>query len=500
MSEPTPGIQLGFVTKTFPDDPNHLHLMGVEGREELSQLFELTLLLSAPKGPLTDKQMHEIVADPCAIALGPKPGDIVHGVITQIEHLDGTRHKDQRYVAKMVPQVALLDMCKRSAVYQNLTIEEMVEQIMASYGLSAALEFHPSTTMNSPKREYMVQYQETDWAFISRWLEHDGYFYWFRHEKDCAMLVIAHANDDMTAISDPSVIRYRERNDLKTDGQSTIWDFHVQQRRIPSRVVVVDYNYRTPGKILVATQDADKVGGFGNVFAYGDHFKDVAEGKDVAKLRAERFRATQRVVNGVTDCARFRVGHRFELENHHHADYDGKYLITKIHHRVGMDVQEEKNPARGGEGGTVRVYQAAFEAQPFDTPFRPERRTAWPRIHGFVPGHVESDTAGDYAQLDDMGRYKVKLPFDVSKIQGTGVSRWIRMAQSYAGASYGTHHPLHKGAEVLVAHVDGDPDRPVIVAAVPNPVTPSTVIAKNATQSVIDTASSIRIELEDLQS
>ncbi len=73
------------------------------------------------------------------------------------------------------------------------------------------------------------------------------------------------------------------------------------------------------------------------------------------------------------------------------------------------------------------------------------------------------------------------------------------MAQAYAGAGYGMHFPLHKGTEVLISHNDGDPDRPIIVGCVPNPQTPSPVVAGNATQSVIDTASGIRVELEDLQ-
>jgi type VI secretion system secreted protein VgrG len=74
------------------------------------------------------------------------------------------------------------------------------------------------------------------------------------------------------------------------------------------------------------------------------------------------------------------------------------------------------------------------------------------------------------------------------------------MAQPYAGAGYGTHHPLHKGTEVLLLHIDGDPDRPIIAGAVPNPQTLSPSTSSNATQSVTQTASGIRVEMEDLQS
>ncbi|MBM4359631.1 MAG: type VI secretion system tip protein VgrG [Deltaproteobacteria bacterium] len=495
------GIQLGFVSGSFPDAPGRLHLVGVDGVEELSRLFEFQLLLTSPDGPLIDAELAALVCDPCAVALGPGSSDVVHGLLADIEHLDGTRYREQRYVARFVPYVSLLAMAPRSAVYQNVTVPELVDQLLTSYGLVRCehFEFIESRTMKSPKREYIVQYQESDWDFLCRWLEHEGYFYWFHHTRDAAVLMIAHANEDTSTIEAPWQLEFRERNNLATGGAVTVWDFNVVQRRITSRVIAMEYNHRSPNDVLVAVQDVDAKG-FGNVFSFGEHFKDLAAGRDIARLRAERFRATQRTVRGVADCARLRVGHRFALQNHHVASYDGDYLVTKIRHRVGYDVAATRSPERADADAPLRPYNAEFEALPAGVQYRPERRTRWPRIHGYLPAHVEADTGGDYAQIDGEGRYKVKLPFDAGTLKGLAASRWVRMAQAYAGAGYGTHYPLHKGTEVLLAHVDGDPDRPVILAAVPNRLTPGPVVAGNATQSVLDTASSIRVELEDLQS
>lgn len=492
------GVALGFLSPAVQNGA--LQLIGVQGREELSRLFEFELLLMRHGAPLTLAELEEIVRQPAVLALGQRADDLVHGIITSIEHLDGTRHKLPVYVARLVPQVALLDLGRRSAIYQDVTVADFVGTLLETHGLKPRRHFAlmVENTAKSPKHEYVVQYQESDWAFISRWLEHEGFFYWFEHRKEGAKLMIADANADASPIGDPVNVSFRERNNLASGSRHTIWDVSVQQRRVAHRVTVVDYNYRRPTDLLVSSEKVD-VGGFGHVFLYGDHFKDKGVGDARARIRAEELAVQRRTMRGTTDCSRFRVGHTFEFENHHISEYDGRYLITGIEHRAGFEVPSSRR-ARGADDEERPLdYQARFTAIPIDVPFRPARITPWPRIHGIINGHVEADTAGDYAQIDDQGRYKIKLPFDVGTQQGLSSSRWVRMAQSYAGAGYGQHFPLHKGTEVLIAHVDGDPDRPVVVGSVPNAATPGPVVDANATQSVTQTASGIRIEFEDLQ-
>lgn len=495
----TAGVQLGFHSGAFEDEPGTLFLLGVDGREELSRLFEYDLLLAKYGDPLTEEDLAALVTEPCVIALGQRPGDVVHGVLSEIEHVDGTAGKRSYYVARLLPFTSLLTLNRRSAIYQATTVPDLVTTVLGTYGLSKGRDFdiRMARDQKSPQREYIVQYNESDWAFLSRWLEREGWFYWFTHTKKGSRLVIADENGDATAIDDPAAISYRQRNSLATDGLSTVWDVRVKQRRVQANVSLVDYNDQSPRELLVATKKVDAKG-FGHVFHYGEHFEDTAVGEAWAQLRSEELSVDRHVLTGVTDCARFRVGHTFELENHYVGSYDGKYLITAVESVVGLQPAALLGGSDFRDGGaTPRGYQAKFRAIPLDVPFRPQRRTPWPRIDGVIQGHVEADTSGDFAQLDKQGRYKVKLPFDLGTVRGLSASRWIRMAQSYAGTNYGSHLPQHKGTEVLIAHVDGDPDRPIIVGAVPNPVTGSPVTSANATQSVTQTASGIRIELED---
>jgi type VI secretion system secreted protein VgrG len=71
------------------------------------------------------------------------------------------------------------------------------------------------------------------------------------------------------------------------------------------------------------------------------------------------------------------------------------------------------------------------------------------------------------------------------------------MIQHHSGPNYGTHMPLKAGTEVLVVFVDGDPDRPLIVGSVHNPVTPTPVTSRNPSMHRIVTASGIMIEMKD---
>ncbi len=499
MAEDRSGIHLGFFSGAFPDS-GALQLLGVRGKETISQLFEFDLLLERQGAPLTDQELEDIVRKPCVMALGLKQGDLVHGTIVTIEHQGATRHVNQLYVARLVPQVALLAMGQRCGIYEEQSVPEIVESVLKAHAMSKGTDFAVlvADSAKSPTREYVAQFQESDWAFIQRWLEHEGFFYWFEHTKKGAKLVIADSNSDTSKIDGLEKISFREKNNLGAAGEPTVWGVSFSMTRVPQRASVLDYNYRRPSDVLLAHKEIDPTG-FGHFYHYGEHVKDRDVADAVVKLRAELHASTKRVLRGTTDCARFRVGHVFELENHYIDAYNDKFLIVSIEHAVGLEVPS-RHVARQQADGIAQIYTASFTAIPLTTPFRPPRLTPWPRVSGLISAHVEADTSGDYAQIDDQGRYKVKMPFDVGNRKGLASSRWIRMAQSYAGASYGQHYPLHKGTEVMLGHTDGDPDRPVIVGAVPNPATRSPVTDANATQSVTQTASGIRVEYEDLQS
>lgn len=488
------GVQIGVASGGLPKEK--LRLLGAWGTESLSRLFEYDLVFSRPKkAPFTFDELDTLMGTPFAITLGPKPGDVVHGVVRSIKAIDPAASVQPRYRARLVPTAWLLTLNKTNRVFQQVTIPDLLRAVLGRYGFAEGKNFDMRVMKPGPVREYIVQFCESDWDFLQRWMEHEGLFYWFEHGETSEKLVISDENSAATAIEDPSILSHRERNNLLS-GAASVWDFTFEQKRVPARVAVLDYNYRNPSVDLLVKQDVDTKRGFGSVHLWGEHFKTNDEGQLTATARAQRHLTERVTFTGSTDCSRFRVGHSFKLENHYNGDLDQKYLITEISHGVGIPLSDDKAGSASGQVG----YRGTFSAIPLATQFRPERVTPWPRIDGVITAHIEADGDGKYAQVDSMGRYKVRLPFDGGNAKGSKASRWCRMAAHYSGAGYGSHFPMHKGAEVLLVHVNGDPDRPIIAAAVPNAhtVTPST--ASNATQSVIHTASGMKIVMEDRQS
>ena len=251
---------------------------------------------------------------------------------------------------------------------------------------------------------------------------------------------------------------------------------------------------------MTGQADADTATGFGMVFGYGEHFADADAGKALAVKRAQRLVVEQGNVRGRTDCPRFHVGLTFKMSDYFVSGQNAEYLITSIHHGVKLLVSDPE--LLGSEGSNPDeqmklVFSADFEAIPVATQFRPARKTPWPRIDGVITAHIDSDATGDLSTLNEDGRYRVRLPFDSTGKQGEASSSWVRMAQAYSGAGYGSHFPLHKGCEVLLSFMNGNPDRPVIVGAVPNAHTPGPAASKNSSQSVISSHSGIRFVMDD---
>ncbi len=381
------------------------------------------------------------------------------------------------FALRVVPRLHLLSLNRRLRVFRDKNVPQLLREILGHAELVEGQDFSIDLDAHYPSREFVVQYEESDLAFLARLTEQSGITFYFVTED----------SRDVVRFVDSSVGVDVQRS-IVHDPRRSGHGVHELRRRVsalPSAVRLDDYDYSRPMLALVA--DAKVQGGLGDeVYEYGPNYLSPEVGRHLARVRAEEIAAGRDVYQGVCSLPILFAGARVDVESAGRGTLG--LLITELEGRfVAHD---------GGEVGG-RVYDGRFHAIPASVPFRPARRTPRPHVRGLLTGTIDAAQKGEYAELDEHGRYRVKLLFDQSGLNDGHASLPIRMAQSHAGPGYGMHFPLRPGVEVLIAFVDGDPDRPVIAACVPNPLTPSPVTQTNATKNVIRTGSNNEIHLDD---
>ena len=469
-------------------DSSVLVLKNANGREAISTLYEYELTLEVNReGGLAAEDIDGLLATPCAVLMTGTFSIEVHGMLREIELLAANEELPVIYRAIMVPHLWNTTRSYRSRVFQNVNVQELVDQVLSLTNLRAEWWLSGSY----PKREYVVQYEETDFAFISRQLEHWGIFYFFRQEPDGEVLVISDDPRSFVEVEGYEMLPYNPSRG-RSGASGAVHTISSVHRSQPAGVVVRDYNYRTPGTPLISEHDVDTRTGVGLQWYYGDRFRDVEEGDKIAQIRAEQLLNKRESYRGICSVPGLAPGHKFELLDCPIPDLNIAFVVTSVEPSISVT----------GDHGD-EAYQYPFTAYPLVrddppvVPYRSQRVTPKPQIEGYMHGFVDGEAPGTAAPIDDLGRYKILLPLDSVAEPGGRASRFIRMAQPSSGADYGMHFPLHIGVEVVIVHLDGDPDRPVIMASVPNADTVSPVVQGNATQSRIRTSTGIMIEMDD---
>ncbi len=381
-------------------------------------------------------------------------GVVAHFLIGQM-----SSDRRRRYYATVYPSVWRLTQTSNSRVFQDVTVQDVVESVFSDagfsdYDMSGVTKTHPTMT-------YCVQYQESDFAFISRLLEVAGIFYYFTHDESGHQMMLC--DSPAGYVDCPEDLEYA--TDFHLEPRVTSWRKHYEY--VPGKFTASDFNFETPNepvKVEATTQlelpDSDKA----EIFEYPGRFPDSEEGTTVVERRLQA-RETGHVFIHAVGCydsispgmTITVAGRPAEDES---ADSD-RFLITGIRHFV------EQTPEYGV--GIVR-YRNVFTAIPEDTPFVPPRRTPKPVVHGpqtaIVVG-AQSDTE-ETVDTDEYGRIKVQFHWDRHHEKDTDSSCWMRVAQPTAGSGYGSVFLPRIGWEVVVSFLNGDPDRPLVTGVVYN--------------------------------
>lgn len=490
MAEEHSSFRVHFACSALDED--QLRVIHMSGREEISRPFEFRVRVR-PKDdvPLVFEDFDTIMAGTATLSFGPDREHPIHGVVRGIRLLP-LGHEPAVYDMRFVPRFTDTQLTRGSWIHQEKTPQEIITAAFALAGETALQEgddFELLLEGQYLSREYVVQYEESLFNFISRQAEHWGIYYYFDHLGEVDKVVFGDMNTGFPTLAGFEEIGFEARTG--TTLTECVRSIGASQRMVEHRLSLRDYNYRIPSVELVTPLSDVDASGIGDVHVSGEHFWTPDEGTVLAMVRGQELFAQKRRMHATTTVRGLRAGHRFTLtgaepESHGLAR---EYIVVAVNHQYGTGQEIE---------GSL-PYSNEVELLPYEVVFRPRRVTPKPRIVGMMHAKIDSEAADDEVNVpvDEWGRYKVVMPFDVAGKTGGKSTCWIRMATSAGGSGYGFAQGLHVGTEVLIFHIDGDPDRPVIAGAVSNFEQPAEVRRENANQLTMASRQGIRITFHD---
>ncbi|UQA60516.1 type VI secretion system Vgr family protein [Polyangium aurulentum] len=475
--------------------PRPSRVVGFRGVEAISRpyRFEIYLQFHSEDGEI---DFAEAVGDPASLVIDRETDDIPPFVLAGVlGDVDLVHEYGGRALVRvvLVPRLARLALSRHSRIFTKKSVPEAIRAILDDNGLAGSYEFR--LTQSYEVEEHIGQYRESDFDFVSRWLEREGIAYFFEHSEGGEKVVFC---DDKSYPAEGmgKPIRYFPQTGQDRSAGASFRSFSVNHGSMPAEVKLRDYDYARP-KLDVSGAAAVTAKGAGKFSLYGERFFSPDDGARLARIRSEEFLARKSIIRATGTRMHLRAGHTFDLEEHPRVRFNTKYLAIEVHHQGNQcagDVHLKELIGLEHED----TYFVDVAAIPATTQFRPESRTPWPRIYGFENGVVDGEGESEYAQIDEYGRYLVKFNFDENDSPSGAGSTYVRMMQPHGGSIEGFHFPLRKGTEVVLSFLGGDPDRPVISGVVPNVLTPSPVTSGNHTKNIIQTGGRNRLELEDL--
>jgi type VI secretion system secreted protein VgrG len=414
----------------------------VRGREALSEpsRFHLTVNL-----PIEDD------LDPDDIAGGDVQLHIERNGV-DVRTLDFVIMRAERAAAAMAPGVvqtvlsldvtsrlALLEYRVDSRVFRDLDVPDIVAKVLSTFGI--AVKKHLSSSYRV--RPYTVQYNESDLAFVSRLLEDEGIFYTDAGTSNT--LVLGDAPSSYERHSPGSRLGFVPTSGFYTT-ESAVTDVGYSGCAAPSKVTMRDFDFKKPKLDVVGTAvvAARAYAGGGEWYEYPAGRTDPAGAAQKATRAAEAFGAAQNRFSGRATELGLMPNLVIRAEGLPAGFDDGEFVVVEVEHAWELYRKQ---------------FGTSFEALEADRVFRPMPRTPRPSLAGGMLGKITGPAGADI-HCDDWGRTKVHFPWDRIQPKDDTCSDWFPTLQDNTGSSMGIPRV---GWEVIVQHLEGDPDRPVIL-------------------------------------
>jgi len=361
-----------------------------------------------------------------------------------------------QYYATIVPWLWLLTRASDCKIYQAKTIPDIVKEVFGDFGCSELVELNLTGTY--PEHEYIVQYRETAFNFVSRLLEHEGIYYYFKHENGKHKLVLADSPSAHVEVEGYEDIPYHDGANQSGQGVS---EWSIEMQMMPGKHALADFDFKVPTKDLTVQKilKGEHPLAESPLFDYPGGYINKADGETRAESRIQELMMHHVLVKARGNSRGLTVGCKFTLSGAARADQDGEYVITAF-----SCVADHEATSSGQE----ELFQCQFTCVKADTQIRPRRVTPKPLITGPQTAIVTTSSGSEEILVDEFGRVKVHFHWDRWNPFDDTSSCWIRVAQVWAGKAWGGIFTPRKDQEVIVEFLEGDPDQPIITGRVYN--------------------------------
>ena len=467
-----------------PLGEDYLLLNKVTASEGISQLYsiEVELLHDSQKETHISQnvEINQIVGLAATISVDQMDGSSrqFNGIFNSMT-LMGRMLNYSYYKAIIVPQVWELTQVSQSRIFQQKSVKDILGEVLKDYQVKIELQW------SYKPRNYCVQYNETDFDFISRLMEEEGICYYFEFSTNSETMIIT---DNFQKPRDcPNRSTFPILNEELDDGvQTAIRNWMINYTLQSGKVTMWDYNFQLPKRKLDTQQQSRfNIGNNRNMEVYkypggysrkfdgiskdggeqpGDLQNIFEDNQQAAKDMMELIDSSSMMSSGESDCSPMTPGFRFQLKNHPNNNYNVQYIVTKVNHEI------DQQPNFLSEDSKEDAYRNSFECILYGSgkpEYRPVLKTAKPIIHGSQTAMVVGPS-GEEIFTDKYGRVKVQFHWDRYGKVNSDSSCWVRVAQSWAGNKWGGMFIPRIGMEVIVHFLEGDPDQPIITGCVYN--------------------------------
>ncbi len=383
-----------------------------------------------------------------------------HGLVAEFHRLGPGAAGRMAYRLVAVPGLWRLGLRSNCRIFQGKTAKDIITAVLAEHGQPAPKwgilpQLQPI--------DYCTQFNETDLHFVSRLLEEHGMACYFTHTASAHTLHISATAPGFPAFEGGDVKAFHDSTDPFV---LTGWRRHNRARSASVALNDMDTQRSQPSVVLSKTTKSLHFANEPAMWEAGEISQwpggmSTRPGLDPSAVAMGGMEMMSEEFAAETQDPRFVPGASLKVavRGEDGGEVQDKYVVTAARHEA-----TDMSGLTSGSGGT-ESYEGSVELVSAARTWMPEPRHARPIMAGLYSATV-TGPSGEKIHVDEFGRVKVKFRWDRSAAKDDTTSCWVRVAQSAAGAWGGTWFLPRVGDEVLVAFLDGDPDRPIVTGSV----------------------------------